>query len=74
MELSTPHPAIAQLIASQPVGQICQPIKLDQWYVIIRPEQIIPAQLDEPMRQRLIDELFQIWLQAEMQSSQLVNL
>ena len=74
VELSTPHPAIAQLIASQPVGQICQPIKLDQWYVIIRPEQIIPAQLDEPMRQRLIDELFQIWLQAEMQSSQLVNL
>ena len=74
VELSTPHPAIAQLIASQPVGQICQPIQLEQWYVIIRPEQIIPAQLDEPMRQRLIDELFQIWLQEAMQSSQLVNL
>ena len=42
--------------------------------MIIRPEQIIPAQLDEPMRQRLIDELFQIWLQEAMQSSQLVNL
>jgi parvulin-like peptidyl-prolyl isomerase len=74
VELSTPHPAIAQLIASQPIGQICQPIQLEQWYVIIRPEQIIPAQLDQPMRQRLIDELFQIWLQEQMQSSQLVNL
>jgi hypothetical protein len=36
-----------------------------QWFVIIRPEQIIPAQLDKPMRQRLIDELFQIWLQEQ---------
>jgi parvulin-like peptidyl-prolyl isomerase len=67
VELSTPHPAIAQLITTQPLGQICRPVQLEQWYVIIRPEQIIPAQLDEPMRQRLIDELFQIWLQEQVQ-------
>jgi parvulin-like peptidyl-prolyl isomerase len=66
VELSTPHPAIAQLITTQPIGQVCRPVQLEQWYVIIRPEQIIPAQLDEPMRQRLIDELFQTWLQEEL--------
>jgi parvulin-like peptidyl-prolyl isomerase len=66
VELSTPHPAIAHLIATQPLGEICQPIQLEQWYVIIRPEQIIPAQLDESMRQRLIDELFEIWLQSQI--------
>jgi parvulin-like peptidyl-prolyl isomerase len=66
VELSTPHPAIAQLITTQPIGQVCRPVQLEQWYVIIRPEQIIPAQLDEPMRQRLIDELFQNWLQEEL--------
>jgi parvulin-like peptidyl-prolyl isomerase len=66
VELSTPHPAIAQLITTQPIGQVCRPVQLDQWYVIIRPEQIIPAQLDDPMRQRLIDELFQTWLQSQM--------
>lgn len=69
VELSTPHPAIAQLIATQPPGKICQPIKLEQWYVIVRPEQLIPSQLDEPMRQRLINELFQTWLQEEMKSA-----
>jgi parvulin-like peptidyl-prolyl isomerase len=69
VELSTPHPAIAQLIATQSPGKICQPIKLDQWYVIVRPEQIIPSQLDEPMRQRMIDELFQTWLQEELRSA-----
>jgi parvulin-like peptidyl-prolyl isomerase len=66
VELSTPHPAIAQLISTQPLGQICQPIQLEQWYVIIRPEKIIPAQLDQPMRQRLIDELFHSWIQSQL--------
>jgi parvulin-like peptidyl-prolyl isomerase len=67
VELSTPHPAIAQLISSNPPGKICPPIKLDQWYAIVRPEKILPSQLDEPMRQRLINELFQTWLQEQMQ-------
>jgi parvulin-like peptidyl-prolyl isomerase len=67
VELSTPHPAIAQSIATQPAGKICPPIKLEQWYVIVRPEQLIPSQLDEPMRQRLINELFQTWLQEQLQ-------
>lgn len=65
VEISVPHPAIAQAISTQPLGQVCQPMRLEEWYVIVRPEKIIPAQLDEPMRQRLLDELFQIWLQEE---------
>lgn len=67
VELSVPHPAIAKLITINPLGQICPPIKLEQWYAIVRPEKIIAAQLDEPMRQRLINELFQTWLQEQMQ-------
>ncbi|PSB57730.1 peptidylprolyl isomerase [Chamaesiphon polymorphus] len=66
VELSSPHPVIADLISTQPIGKVCPPVLLEQWYVIIRPERLIPAQLDEPMRQRLIDELFQTWLQAQM--------
>jgi parvulin-like peptidyl-prolyl isomerase len=71
VELSTPHPAIAQLITTNPPGKICSPIKLEQWYVIIRTEQVIPSQLDEPMRQRLINELFQTWIQEEMQTARI---
>ncbi len=67
VELSTPHPAIAQLISTNPPGKICPPIKLEQWYAIVRPEKMLPSQLDEPMRQRLINELFQTWLQEQMQ-------
>jgi parvulin-like peptidyl-prolyl isomerase len=66
VELSSPHPVVAELISTQPLGKVCPPVLLEQWYVIIRPEQIIPARLDEPMRQRLIDELFQTWLQEKL--------
>ena len=65
VEISVPHPAIAQAISTQPLGQVCQPMRLEEWYVIVRPEKIIPARLDELMRQRMLDELFQIWLQEE---------
>lgn len=68
VELGTPHPAIAHQLSSQPLGRICPPLQLEQWYIILRPEQLLPAQLDAPMRQRLIDELFQTWLQAEIRS------
>jgi parvulin-like peptidyl-prolyl isomerase len=71
VELSSPHPVIAELISTQPMGKVCPPVLLEQWYVIVRPEQIIPAQLDESMRQRLIDELFQTWLQGQLQIERL---
>jgi parvulin-like peptidyl-prolyl isomerase len=69
VELSTPHPAISKLILTSPPGQICPPIRLEQWYVIVRPEQLIPAQFDDAMRERLINELFNLWLQEEMKKA-----
>jgi parvulin-like peptidyl-prolyl isomerase len=66
VEISTPHPVIGKLLATHPPGQICPPIKLDQWFVIVRPDKYIPCQLDEPMRQKLINEMFQTWLQGEI--------
>jgi parvulin-like peptidyl-prolyl isomerase len=68
VELSVPHPAIAHLIATQPLGRVCPPIQIDRWYAIVRPDRIIPAQMDAPMRQRLLDELFQIWLEERLRN------
>jgi parvulin-like peptidyl-prolyl isomerase len=67
VELSTPHPAIANLLATNPSGKICPPIQLAQWYAIVRLEQMIPAQFDDAMKVRMTNELFQTWLQKEMQ-------
>jgi parvulin-like peptidyl-prolyl isomerase len=64
--LTQPHPGIAEkLFRSQP-GQLLPPTKIGEWYVILRLEKLISAQLDEPTRQKLLDELFEAWIQAQL--------
>jgi parvulin-like peptidyl-prolyl isomerase len=63
--LSQPHPAISKLLSVSKPGQLWSPRPLAEWVVIVRLEKFFPAQLDESMRRRLIDELFEIWLQEQ---------
>ena len=67
VELSSPHPAIAQLLSISQPGQTLSPTRLGDWLVIVRLEKLIPAQLDEPMRQRLLHELFTDWISQQLQ-------
>lgn len=60
------HPALAQMLADGQAGQLYSPIQIEQWQVIIRLEQLIPAQWDESMRQQLLDALFEAWLNEQM--------
>jgi len=66
VELSTPHPAIAQLLRLSKPGQLCPPTRLGEWLVIVRLEKFIPAQLDAPMRQRLLNECCTNWLSEQL--------
>lgn len=64
--LSQPHPAISKLLSVSKVGQLWPPRPLAEWFVIIRLEKLLPAQLDQPMRRRLLEELFETWLQEQI--------
>jgi parvulin-like peptidyl-prolyl isomerase len=66
-ELSSLQPNLAQILANSQPGQISQPVYLNEWFVVVRLEKFIAAQLDEPMRQRLINDLFKEWLQQQLQ-------
>jgi parvulin-like peptidyl-prolyl isomerase len=66
VELSTPHPTVAQMLRLIQPGQVCAPIRLGEWLVIIRLEKFIPAQLDASMRQRLLNECFANWLSEQL--------
>lgn len=66
VELSTPHPAIAQMLRMTQPGQLCPPTRLGEWFVIVRLEKFIPAQLDTSMRQRLLNECFTTWLSEQL--------
>lgn len=65
VELGVPHPAIAKILATSQPGQLAPPVRLSEWVVIVRLEKFLPAQLDGPTQQRLLNELFETWLQTE---------
>lgn len=67
VELSTPHPALAHRLSVSHPNQLWPPIRLEDWFIIVRLEKTIPAQLDDTTRQRLLDELFSTWLQEQLQ-------
>jgi parvulin-like peptidyl-prolyl isomerase len=69
--MSQPHPAIAQKLTISQPGQLWPPMKLDEWFVIVRLEKLIPAQLDDAMRSTLLNHLFETWLAEEISKAQL---
>jgi parvulin-like peptidyl-prolyl isomerase len=66
VELGTLHPILAQLLHNSPVGEVQLPVPLGEWLVIRRVEKFIPAQLDDFMRQRLLQENFEAWFQEQL--------
>ncbi len=64
--ITQPHPTIAQQLARSQPGQLLPPTQIQPWFVILRLEKFIPAQLDEPMRQKLLDSLFEAWVQEQL--------
>ncbi|MEG4858940.1 peptidylprolyl isomerase [Microcoleus sp. K1-B6] len=68
-ELGTIHPNLAHLLTISGPGQLWHPIRIEEWLVIVRLETLIPAQFDVAMRQRLLRELFENWVQEQMRIS-----
>ncbi len=65
VEINAPHPKIAQILNGCQPGDLIPPTRVGEWIVIIRLENFIPAKLDPPMRQRMLDEMFRQWLNKE---------
>jgi PPIC-type PPIASE domain len=67
VEMGTLHPGLARQLTVSQSGQLWQPSPFGEYFVIIRVEKLLPAQLDAFMRQRLLRELFETWLQEQIQ-------
>lgn len=66
VELSVPHPVLAQILSSSKPGELSPPTSIGEWVVLARLERFIPAQLDDSMRSRLLNECFSTWLQEQL--------
>lgn len=65
--LSKPHPMIRKMLTLSQPGQLWSPQAIEGWAVLVRLEQYLPVSLDESMQQHLLNELFELWLQEELQ-------
>ena len=66
VEINAPHPKIAQILSTCQPGQLIPPTRVGEWIVIVRLENYLSAELDQPMRQRMLDEMFREWLNEEI--------
>jgi glycosyltransferase involved in cell wall biosynthesis/parvulin-like peptidyl-prolyl isomerase len=67
--LSSPHPKLAQILTINQPGQLSPPTRIGEWWIIVRLEKLLPAKLDEPMKQKLLNELFNTWLQEQLKEA-----
>lgn len=77
IELGKISSRLAKMLYVSRTGQLWPPTRLGEWIAIVRLEKLVPAQLDEAMRQQLLDELFDNWLQeqlAELTNGGLISL
>ncbi len=68
VELTVPHPDIAEKLKHSQPGQLIPPVRIGEWIVILRLEKYITAPLDANLRRRLLDELFNKWLNEEIKT------
>jgi parvulin-like peptidyl-prolyl isomerase len=69
---NTLHPALVQILSSSQPGQLCSPQRIGEWSIIVRLEQHSPAQLTESVRQRLLEQRYQTWLDEQLKSACLI--
>jgi hypothetical protein len=62
LELGRLNSAVAERLRISQPGQLWPPMAMEGWWVVLRLERLIPAQLDDAMRQRLIQEMHDLYV------------
>ena len=60
------HPQLAELLRITKPGQLWKPMEIDDWWVIVRLDKMLPAQLDSAMEQKIRDERFEAWMKEQI--------
>jgi parvulin-like peptidyl-prolyl isomerase len=73
VELGKLDPAMANALATAKPGEVISPFSISSWWVVIQLETIIPVELDDNTRGRLTEELFNIWINEQVQQNLLTD-
>ena len=66
-------PEIVQAIFEAKEGDVIGPIQTQLGYHIVRVEKTFPTELNESVREEILDSLFQMWLQEQSNSDRQIN-
>jgi parvulin-like peptidyl-prolyl isomerase len=73
VELGKLDPALANALVTAQPGEVIAPFSISSWWVVIQLETIIPVELDDNTRGRLTEELFNIWVNEQVQQHLLTD-
>ena len=60
------HPALAEVLRTSRPGQLQAPLRIEQWWLVVRLESLRSASFDSEMRDRMTRELFDEWVEEEV--------
>ncbi|MEB3335617.1 MAG: peptidylprolyl isomerase [Cyanobacteriota bacterium] len=61
------HPILANVLRTSQPGELRPPLAIDQWWLVVRLESLQPASFDDAMQSRMTHELFEEWVEEEVQ-------
>ena len=60
------HPKLGKVLSSSKIGHVQPPIPIENFFIITRLETLDSAQLDDYMREKMAIELFNQWIEKEV--------
>ena len=67
LPITAAHPEISSRLRVGQPGQLWPPFAVDRFWVLLRLEEHLPARLNDETRSRMMDELFEAWLQSRVE-------
>ncbi|HEY9658798.1 MAG TPA: peptidylprolyl isomerase [Allocoleopsis sp.] len=67
IEVGSLHPALVDFFYALPLREVQSPVFLSGWWLIVQIEQVIAAEWNDEMRQRLLQEKFEQWFKGQLQ-------
>ena len=63
--LTKAHPELAERLRTSTAGELLQPFKIANWWLVTRLERYTPAIFDQAMSETMARELFDLWVNEE---------
>jgi parvulin-like peptidyl-prolyl isomerase len=63
--LTQAHPVLAEKLRTSSPGELLEPFRISDWWLVVRLESYTPASFDDAMAAHMANELFEQWVNEE---------